>query len=45
MKHMPPRKLRKIQRLAQAGGLQIRCVCSLLHFCHTQTFVVLTKNP
>lgn len=37
--------LPQLQRLAQTCGLQIQCVCSLLRFCHAQTFVVLTKSP
>ena len=37
--------LPQLQGLAQASGLQIQCVYSLLRFCHAQTFVVLTKSP
>ena len=33
-----------LRELAQASGLQIRRVHSLLRFCHAQTFVVLTKT-
>jgi len=33
-----------LQELAQASGLQIQRVHSLLRFCHAQTFVVLTKT-
>ena len=33
-----------LQELAQASGLQIQRVHSLLRFCHAQTFVVLTKD-
>lgn len=36
--------LPQLQGLAQASGLQIQRVCSLLRFCHAQTFVVLTKS-
>ena len=32
-----------VRELAQASGLQIQRVHSLLRFCHAQTFVVLTK--
>lgn len=35
----------QLQELAQASGLQIQRVCSLLRFCHAQTFVALTKSP
>jgi ubiquinone/menaquinone biosynthesis C-methylase UbiE len=34
-----------LRELAQASGLQIQRVQSLLRFCHAQTFVVLTKIP
>jgi SAM-dependent methyltransferase len=37
--------LSQLQELAQVNGLQIQRVCSLLRFCHAQTFVVLTKKP
>jgi SAM-dependent methyltransferase len=37
--------LPQLQELAQASGLHIQCVYSLLRFCHAQTFVVLTKGP
>jgi len=37
--------LPRLRELAQASGLQIQRVCSLLRFCHAQTFVVLTKTP
>ena len=33
-----------LRELAQASGLQIQRVHSLLRFCHAQTFVVLTKT-
>ena len=33
-----------LRELAQASGLQIQRVYSLLRFCHAQTFVVLTKT-
>jgi len=33
-----------LRELAQASGLQIQGVHSLLRFCHAQTFVVLTKT-
>jgi SAM-dependent methyltransferase len=33
-----------LQELAQASGLQIERVHSLLRYCHAQTFVVLTKT-
>jgi SAM-dependent methyltransferase len=33
-----------LRELAQASGLQIQRVHSLLRFCHAQTFVVLTKS-
>ena len=33
-----------VQELAQASGLQIQRVHSLLRYCHAQTFVVLTKT-
>ena len=33
-----------LRELAQASGLQIQWVHSLLRFCHAQTFVVLTKT-
>ena len=36
--------LRHLRELAQASGLQIQWVHSLLRFCHAQTFVVLTKT-
>jgi SAM-dependent methyltransferase len=35
--------LPRLRELAQASGLQIERVHSLLRFCHAQTFVVLTK--
>jgi ubiquinone/menaquinone biosynthesis C-methylase UbiE len=34
-----------LRELAQASGLQIQGVHSLLRYCHAQTFVVLTKPP
>src|SRR5215475_7012077 len=34
-----------LRELAQASGLQIQRVHSLLRFCHAQTFVALTKTP
>jgi ubiquinone/menaquinone biosynthesis C-methylase UbiE len=37
--------LLRLRELAQASGLQIQHVRSLMRFCHAQTFVILTKNP
>src|SRR5215471_7127421 len=34
-----------LRELAQASGLQVQRVHSLLRFCHAQTFVALTKTP
>jgi SAM-dependent methyltransferase len=36
--------LSHLRELAQASGLQLQRVHSLLRFCHAQTFVMLTKN-
>jgi len=35
----------QFHNLVSASGLRFQRVCSLLKFCHAQTFVVLSKNP
>jgi ubiquinone/menaquinone biosynthesis C-methylase UbiE len=37
--------LPQLQELAQASGLQIQHMHSLLRYCHAQTFVLLIKDP